>query len=217
MAAILKITIEPKGKLTQTCLIIRWAIQGHLGPIVFHLIYKYQLSNYDLNVRNIWTNRNFYVFFFFFKHYCHYSNILIMLKGYIVFISWVCLSIRLFVSHPSVILSVNTYYNQVLLQRFWLPIYVWSHLSEIIDIWYWGIWKGSLPFYIYGPPRWLIWMRRPTGDQEVAGSTPAEVGNILSWRLIMKYILWSFSSFHWFKKGSCQFLAKECAQYWLTA
>ena len=30
---------------------------------------------------------------------------------------------------------------------------------------------------------------RPTGDQEVAGSTPAEVGNILSWRLIMKYFL----------------------------
>ena len=29
----------------------------------------------------------------------------------------------------------------------------------------------------------------PTGDQEVAGSTPAEVGNILSWRLIMKYSL----------------------------
>ena len=44
-------------------------------------------------------------------------------------------------------------------------------------------------------PRWLSWMRRPTGDQEVAGSTPAEVGNILSWRLIMKYFLWSFSPF----------------------
>ena len=55
---------------------------------------------------------------------------------------------------------------------------------------------------------------RPTGDQEVAGSTPAEVGNILSWRLIMKYFLRSFSPFRWFKKGSCQFLAKECAQYW---
>ena len=60
-------------------------------------------------------------------------------------------------------------------------------------------------------------MRRPTGDQEVAGSTPAEVGNILSWRLIMKYCLRSFSPFRWFKKGSCQFQAKECAQYWLTA
>ena len=58
---------------------------------------------------------------------------------------------------------------------------------------------------------------RPAGDQEVAGSTPAEVGNILSWRLIMKYFLRSFSPFRWFKKGSCQFLAKECAQYWLTA
>ena len=66
-------------------------------------------------------------------------------------------------------------------------------------------------------PRWLSWMRRPTGDQEVAGSTPAEVDNILSWRLIMKYFLRSFSPFRWFKKGSCQFLAKECAQYWLTA
>ena len=64
-------------------------------------------------------------------------------------------------------------------------------------------------------PRWLSWMCRPTGDQEVAGSTPAEVGNILSWRLIMKYFLRSFSPFPWFKKGSCQFLAKECAQYWL--
>ena len=70
---------------------------------------------------------------------------------------------------------------------------------------------------VRGRPRWLSWMRRPTGDQEVAGSTPAEVGNILSWRLIMKYFLRSFSPFRWFKKGSCQFLAKECAQYWLTA
>ena len=66
-------------------------------------------------------------------------------------------------------------------------------------------------------PWWHSWMRRPTGDQEVAGSTPAEIGNILSWRLIMKYFLRSFSPFRWFKKGSCQFPAKECAQYWLTA
>ena len=36
---------------------------------------------------------------------------------------------------------------------------------------------------------------KSTGDQEVAGSTPAEVGNILSWRLIMKYFLRSFSPF----------------------
>ena len=35
--------------------------------------------------------------------------------------------------------------------------------------------------------------------------------------LIMKYFLRSFSLFRWFKKGSYQFLAKECAQYWLTA
>ena len=36
---------------------------------------------------------------------------------------------------------------------------------------------------------------RPTGDQEVAGSIPAGPGIILSWRLIMKYFLQSFSPF----------------------
>ena len=56
-----------------------------------------------------------------------------------------------------------------------------------------------------------------TGDQDVAGSTPAEAGIILSWRLIMNYFLQSFSPYRWFKKGSCQFLAKECAQNWFTA
>ena len=40
-----------------------------------------------------------------------------------------------------------------------------------------------------------VWMRRLTGGQEVAGSTPAEVGNILSWRLIVKYFLRSVSPF----------------------
>ena len=49
------------------------------------------------------------------------------------------------------------------------------------------------------------------------GFNPCRGRNILSWRLIMKYFLRSFSPFRWFKKGSCQFLAKECAQYWLTA
>ena len=38
------------------------------------------------------------------------------------------------------------------------------------------------------------------------------VRQLFSWRLIMKYFLWSFSLFRWFKKGSCQFLSKECAQ-----
>ena len=36
----------------------------------------------------------------------------------------------------------------------------------------------------------------PTGDEESAGSTPAEAGNILSWRFIVKYFLRSFSPFH---------------------
>ena len=42
-----------------------------------------------------------------------------------------------------------------------------------------------------------------TGDQEVMGSIPIRPSNILSWRLIKKYFLLSFSPFLWFKKGSC--------------
>ena len=67
-------------------------------------------------------------------------------------------------------------------------------------------------------PRWLIWMRRPTGDQEVASQPPPWSATFFrgdwSWNI---FFLRSFSPFPWFKKGSCQFLAKECAQYWLTA
>ena len=107
-------------------------------------------------------------------------------------------------------------------------------INEYVQLWYqlliqiilyhgnpnWKLlisWLYTILLIHEGRPRWLSWMRRPTGDQEVAGSTPAEVGNILLWRLIMKYFLRSFSPFRWYKKGSCQFLAKECAQYWLTA
>ena len=58
---------------------------------------------------------------------------------------------------------------------------------------------------------------RPTGDQEVAGSTPTRSATFFHGDLIMKYFLRSFSPFRCFKKGSCQFLWKECVQYWLTA
>ena len=34
-----------------------------------------------------------------------------------------------------------------------------------------------------------------TGDQEVAGLILARSWNVLSWRVIMKYFLWSFSPF----------------------
>ena len=90
-------------------------------------------------------------------------------------------------------------------------------ICHILMFWFF---PGSFPYWIVCLLFWLLQRPqncRPTGDQEVAGSTPAEVGNILSWRLIMKYFLRPFSPFRWFKKGSCQFLAKECAQYWLTA
>ena len=52
-----------------------------------------------------------------------------------------------------------------------------------------------LQILIYVTFRLHVTRQHGWGDQEVAGSTPAEVGNILSWRLIMKYFLRSFSPF----------------------
>ena len=80
---------------------------------------------------------------------------------------------------------------------FWLKkldyLRAWTKMSTFyIDV---TAPKSTGIFLISRRPRCLSWMRRPTGDQEVAGSTPAEVGNILSWRLIMKYFLRSFSPF----------------------
>ena len=41
-------------------------------------------------------------------------------------------------------------------------------------------------------PQWLSWMRRPTGDQEGMGSTPAEVG--WSWNIFYGHSLPSADS-----------------------
>ena len=54
-------------------------------------------------------------------------------------------------------------------------------------------------------------------EQLGPGSLLANYLDYIDMMYIMKYFLRSFSSFRWFKKGSCQFLAKECAQDWLTA
>ena len=45
---------------------------------------------------------------------------------------------------------------------------------------------------------YMCWMRRPTGDQEVAGSTPTEIGNIFhgdwSWNIFYGHSLPSADS-----------------------
>ena len=45
--SILNSSLEPKDQLTQTCLVMRWAIQGHLSPLVFFCFFFY-LKNHNL-------------------------------------------------------------------------------------------------------------------------------------------------------------------------
>ena len=55
---------------------------------------------------------------------------------------------------------------------------------------------------------------RLTGDQEVVGSNPRRVGKILSWRF--DHEMFSMVILSLLLTGICHFLAKECAQSWLT-
>ena len=79
------------------------------------------------------------------------------------------------------------------------------------------LFKCTLSIVGYIPEVFLVILKNLSPQLWGCGFDPRRAGNILSWRFIMKYFLWSFSPFRRFKKGSCQFLAKECAQYWLTA
>ena len=156
----------------------------------------------------MWFGYNYKIIF---CHFFHIVNLVIFHPFYIN--SWYLLWVQL-------LLQFCTDYYETLHCVFFM---VWGcacDLDVIVKLFFFifsMLWKSFFTLNIQTPALVAQLDARPTGDQEVAGSTPTEVGNILSWRLIMKYFLRSFSPFRWFKKGSCQFLAKECAQYWLTA
>ena len=62
---------------------------------------------------------------------------------------------------------------------------------------------------------WLSWMRRPTGDQEVAGSTPGRQHSFVEIdHEIFSMVILSLSLI---QEGQLSVSVKECAQYWLTA
>ena len=54
-------------------------------------------------------------------------------------------------------------------------------------------------------PRWLSWMRVRLETRRSRVRPPPRAATFV------KYFLQSFSPFHWFKKGSCQFLTKKWA------
>ena len=54
-------------------------------------------------------------------------------------------------------------------------------------------------------------------DQEMAGAVLTGSGNILLWRLIMKYFLLSFSPFTDSRRAVVSFWQKNVHKYWLTA
>ena len=77
----------------------------------------------------------------------------------------------------------------------WLVAYV---ISTIIS------WTGSFKVFLAQLGASL------TANQGVTGLSPGPATFFHS-DLVMKTFLWPFSPFHWFKKGSCQLLAKEWA------
>ena len=107
-------------------------------------------------------------------------------------------------------------------RRFW-----WNGSSESMLLWGWiRLWPEhftNTPFNEYvsrrsiGPsrPRWHRRMRvRLVIRRSRVWSPPGRQHSFVE---IDHEIFSTVTPFRWFKKGSCQFLLKECAQYWLTA
>ena len=61
------------------------------------------------------------------------------------------------------------------------------------------------------------WMRRPTEDQEVPGSTPAEVGNILLWKTDHEIFSTVMPSIPLFQEGQMSVSGKRMCTILVTA
>ena len=134
---------------------------------------------------------------------CYTPGIRSMLSGYIVFVFSLCVCM-------SVCLCVNIYFvskisQELLYLESWNLVHVTSMTSCIVGQKIGAVGSGHLellPFVVLAICK--------CQNIETMLSLLAMAGGI-SEHSIMKYFLRSFSPFRWFKKGSCQFLAKECA------
>ena len=82
-------------------------------------------------------------------------------------------------------------------------------------------WTDSKPCLVYSYPVWFPCFQRQPGavarseasslGMRAALSSIPNSGTFFRGDLVMKTFLRPFSSFRWFKKSSCQLLAKECA------
>ena len=66
-------------------------------------------------------------------------------------------------------------------------------------------------------PQWLSQMCIQLMTRRSGVWSPPGSGKISLWRLIMKYFLWSFSPFRWFKKAVVSFWWKNVHRCWLMA
>ena len=73
---------------------------------------------------------------------------------------------------------------------------VWAKYSESVSV---------IQFQATLSDAYVNWQRIPCNGQTYQ--------RVLNCKSIYYLLLFPF---RWFKKGSCQFLAKECAQYWLA-
>ena len=88
----------------------------------------------------------------------------------------------------------------------------WGNSSEFP--YYMFSWGNKKSFFAY--PIWPRWLKCPFDwYQELAGLIPAWSTNILPWRLVIKYILRSFSPF-WFKKDNVSVSEGQCQCQWRT-
>ena len=69
----------------------------------------------------------------------------------------------------------------------------------------------GLYFFHSHEPGVVAWSEASSLGMQAAPNSIPTSGTFFRGDLVMKTFLWPFSLFRWFKKSSCQLLAKKCA------
>ena len=109
--------------------------------------------------------------------------------------------------------SVPVTLRQSFICKFFESSYLDSHSSESIHIWTISTLEGRLSFHDSWPqgPGTVARSEACSLGMQAAPSSIPTSGTFFRGDLVMKTFLRPFSLFCWFKKSSCQLLAKECA------
>ena len=108
--------------------------------------------------------------------------------------------------------AISDDFQQVLANIELIPNDVWCRLYDVMIFWYsLDVLYSSQMLQAIKRPGAVAWSEASSLGMQADPSSIPTSGTFFRGDLVMKTFLRLFSLFRWFKKSSCQLVAKECA------